>query len=587
MKKKSELSIFLFLLIMIPLGAQSVRASMESTTAYVGQSVMYTIQISGTESAERPELWGFSDFSVAEAGESRSVNSSFVNGRASRQVISEFKWALTPLKTGDLTIPAVEVEIDGKTLATRKGVLQVKKPGKIAGYELFLTADSLKAFPGMPVRLTLKWLFSSQVSSPEFVLPFLENPDLEVHGVPAPSSGSNDIYELLINGEKVYAMQSSEIYEGKQYASLTMYWDLYPLKAGSLEISGTLLSFKRATGRDGWGNYSYENAVIPGNSLTLQVEDIPSELADFPGGVIVSRGTLELELSLDQKKVYPGDPVSLKGEFRNLSNPDVMDFKGFGNIPEVNSLFRVDKAGLTTAVEEGILTFSQTIRPLSGNVGEFPPLKIPYYNQQEGHVDIFVSEPLNLEVLALNRGKSVPEVGDGLIREYENSEEEDALSIHHNMSVNSLKTGPEIRISLFIFLMAPVLIYLIITGGLCFYRRHSRSLMDKIGGKQKSFRRLEKELNHLKRDPALDRLREFNAYLISWLKSEYDGLVTEDLTIDPEMACHYFSESQTDDLKEILEELDDLCWSGKSVDDLSFQVNRIAEKFSGKRKSLL
>ena len=439
----------------------------------------------------------------------------------------------------------------------------------------------------MPVRLSLKWLISSGVSSPEFHLPFLDNPELEIRNVPAPSSGSHDIHELDINGETVYAMQSSEIFEGRQYTSLTIFWDLYPVKTGTIDISGVLLSFKRATRRDRWGGYTYENAAIPGNSLSFLVEEVPAELARFSGGVFVSKGPLDMDLTLDQTKVYPGDPVTLKGEFRNLSNADVMDFKGFGSIPELQDLFKIDRTSLITGSEEGVLSFSQTIRPLSETTGEFPSFRIPYYNQQNGKVEVFISDPLKLEVLALKKNTGSLTDNSSETEAVIIGDENKALVLHHNLSMDSMKTVPELFLPPIVFLLSPVLMYLFIHGGVFFYKRHSRSLLEKMGGKAKSFGHLKKEMDSLQKNPTLDRLREFNAYLLSWLNREYNGLVGENLKVDPNAADKYFHATGTDDLEELLRELNSLCWSGQETNNLAEPLGRIADKFSGKRAILL
>ena len=571
---------------LFPLSAQSVRASIDSSAAYVGQSVTFSIKISGSEKANRPVLKGFDKFTVTEAGESTSVSSSFVNGKGSRQVVTEYNWYLTPLVTGELNIPSVEVEMDGETLMTSSGVLKVIKPGRLDGYELFLTVESEKALPGMPVRLTLKWLFSSQVSSPEFTLPFLDNPDFAVKNVPAPSSQNNDIYQFVINGEKVYAMQSSEMYKGEQYASLTLHWDLYPEKSGRFHLSPILLAFKRATGRDGWGNYSHENTVIPSNDIYLDVETLPAELSGFPGGVLVSRGEMDVKVSLDQQKVYPGDPVSLKVEILNLSNPDFVNFRGFQQFQELANLFKVDQASLITSVDEETLTITQTIRAVSEDLKEFPALYFPYYNQQAGRVDTFISDPVSIEVLPFEKSGTNRSYTEILQNNSNADSPQEQLGLHHNASVLSIKPVPEISGILVYLLFGPVVLYILIIAFIRIYQRHSQTLMQKLSRRNNSSRLLEKELKELVKTPSIINLREFNSFLLHWFEREYEGLIKKDLTVDPELSMKYFNTLDTGDLERTLEKLNRLCWAGNEPKNLELSIKEITQTLSGKGRAV-
>ena len=201
-----------------------------------------------------------------------------------------------------MTVPGFDLKMpDGTRLQSEEIEILVREPGPLEGYHLFLTTDAETVFPGIPVRVTLKWLFSSEVSRPDFTIPFLERNDIRIDDLPPPSSQSSDIYQFTVGSRKVYAVQSAEIYEGQQYASLSMSWDIYPENPGELDLQPVFLAFQRGV-VDRQGRRGYQPAVIPSNPLSLQVARLPGEMDSFPGGILVADDTLDITAELEPDK---------------------------------------------------------------------------------------------------------------------------------------------------------------------------------------------------------------------------------------------------------------------------------------------
>ena len=565
---KHRISLLLILLggiILFPLVSQSVRAGLESSTAYIGQPVRYTIQISGTEKADRPELDGFADFSIKSAGESTSMRSSFLNGNGTREVISEFNWLLTPLKLGNLEIPSVSITVDGKEILTRPAQLEVKEPGPLEGYHLFLSVEGENAFPGLPVRLTLKWLFSSQVSQPEFNLPFLDNPDLKIGHLPAPPVQKNDIYQFSINGHPAYATQSAEIYEGEQYASLTMGWDIYPVRSGPLTIEQAIISFKRGVGRDGWGNTKYETAVIPSNSLKITVHEVPEQLKNFSGGLLISKNQMGVSLNLDQNKVYPGDPITAEIRLENLLQPGMTDFEGLQGFSELQELFRVDNSSLITYEEDGTLVIKQTLRARSDRTGEFPALEFLYYNQKTGQIDTVRTDPIDLEIIPI-RNTGGTAVLTRKVQDFgESVEESDLLSLNYNATLAGVKNRWYEAVPPWIFLFLPPVLYLMII--FLQLLRDGNVLLKIISffKRDDSYSRLKIQINKLHREPSMEELQYFNLFIREWL--ENDNHIAKNST--PERFDKILMErkgpKRAGEILALLEKMDKLVWSDQKL----------------------
>ena len=566
MKKYIINAVLFFFIPLFSLQAQTVRASVDSSTAYIGQSIQYSIQISGSEKTERPVLTGFNAFKVEDAGQSTSMRSSFLNGSGSREVVSIFSWKLTPLKTGKLTIPSVKVSIDGKDISTRSGTLEVKDPGPLDGYHLILSSEESDVFPGLPVRVTLKWLFSSQVSTPEFTLPFLDNPDLQIENIPAPSRQSNDIFKFTIKGETVYAVQSAEIYKGEQYVSLTMAWDCYPGQTDSIGIQPVLLAFKRAIGRDSWGNYKYENAVIPSNALTLKVRPVPGELADSPGGILLADGALSPETSLDQERVYPGDPVTVELILSGLVNPEWTRFPGFSGFPELTRDFVADTSSIKTRIEDGKLIISQVVRPKNADISQFPGLKLLYYDREAGEVKSVSTPALSLDVIPSAGGiASVPDHRSLINSSVISGEKDDLIGIKHNMDIQNIHDSFLFRIPLWILLLIPFMSFVLIKFIYQLRRYRSGSLFQRLFKKKDGTILLKKRIKSISNSPAIEDYREFYAYLKEWYYREYPDLFEGKEFVTSESIQKSFPGEKTATTVNTVTELERICWSGEEI----------------------
>ena len=588
MKKKNKIIwTLLFILIGASLQAQTVRSGLESSTAYVGQPVAYTIQISGSEKNSRPLLENFNGFRIEEAGESTSVRSTLINGRSDKLVVTEFSWRLTPLQTGTLTIPSVRVIVDGEEFHTPAGSLRVIEPAPLEGYHLFLNVEDNNLFPRMPSRLTLKWLFSSQVSQPDFSLPFLDNPDLKVVNLPPLSGKSNDIYKIPIGGETVYASQSAEIYKGTQYASLTMGWDIYPSREGRIDLDPVLLSFKRGTGRDSWGNTKYENAVIPSNSLSLKVNPLAEELKNSPGGLLISKDSLKLSLELDQTRVYPGDPVTVTLRFENLLQPGLTEFDGLRDFPELKGTFRVDGDSLIKTVDDDALKIKQTVRVTDDQLSAFPSLVFTYYNQNTGKVEKVTSGALDLDIIPIAAGSGIGTLKKSPSEEPLSPAETELLSIRFNEDLSQIRDPIIRKIPLRAFLLFPPLLFLLVFIIKNLIEGNLRHLLSALLRKDDPLILLKKKTAALNRDMSDRNIRDFNSFIRVWLAGYYGADSRNSIDELADILAAEMSRDKAEAIIQVLEKLDHYCWSADSgADDSQFPPIK-AETFyeKSRRKS--
>jgi hypothetical protein len=394
----------LILIFALGLGHSLFSATLEVLTdvneSYLGQSITLILRIVSDKPVARPQLPQITGFQLSEAGESSYDERSMGSGGSGRKVTMEYSWRLLPMQTGQLRIPVMSFDLDGETLSSNEIPLTIIEPGPLEGYHLFLTAEGDTAFPSIPLRLSLKWLFSSEVSRPDFVLPFLQNDKIRIQDLPAPSSSGSDIYQFTVDGHTLYAVQSAEIYKDEQYASLTMSWDIYPLEPGPLKLEPVILSFQRGV-VDQLGRRNYKPGVIPSNPLELTIQALPDQMQSFPGGILVARNELEITASLDQTKIYPGDPLELTLQFKGLVSPALTDFKGVEGLREMKGIIKTDPASLSSSLSENNKIYHQKIRIQSSGIRSFPALSFPYYSLDAGEVRFCRSNAIPLTVMEL------------------------------------------------------------------------------------------------------------------------------------------------------------------------------------------
>src|SRR5204863_240521 len=96
----------------------------------VGQPFVAQVIVENYKTCDKPIVPEMADFGAVEHGQRE--NMSIVNSAMSRQRVFEYEF--TPKRAGNLTIPPIEVTVDGTTLRTRTQKVLV---GKATTTDLF------------------------------------------------------------------------------------------------------------------------------------------------------------------------------------------------------------------------------------------------------------------------------------------------------------------------------------------------------------------------------------------------------------------------------------------------------------------
>src|SRR6185503_19157397 len=131
-------------------GEATVKAEVNATRVYVGDSLTLQVAVEGARSAVPPDLSKLDGFTAQYVGaqDASSQSVTIINGRMQRNDSLRFimQWRLTPTRKGKLTIPALTVAAGGQNHATEPISIASVEPAESPDFRLALEADKTAAY---------------------------------------------------------------------------------------------------------------------------------------------------------------------------------------------------------------------------------------------------------------------------------------------------------------------------------------------------------------------------------------------------------------------------------------------------------
>ena len=389
----------------------SVQAAVERAEVYVGEPFRFRIAVSGSDQVAAPNLEPVAGFAVRAlgGGPNNSEIVTTINGTTTRQVNRGYvlNYELTAAAAGELTIPALTLQVEGQSQATRPIRIRARAPQPIEDYRLQLALDREQVWVGEPVLLTTTWLWNAELG-PERVQGF-SHPVLDgaaKRGLSyehrAPAGNRNDPVRLPVAGRDVLWQRGQTRIDGERFASLSFATMLLSEQPGQLHIGSATVVFEGVAGyrtvRDFFGRNVRQPVrqrfVVPSNELHLRVNALPEQgrPEDFSGLV----GRFEIAVRAAPIEVKVGDPMELtvtitgSGDLRRLQAPDLTLLSGFRE-------FRVSEDS-PPALTPGQATVRHTLRALHHEVTEIPAVRITVFDADSGGYAELASEPIPITV---------------------------------------------------------------------------------------------------------------------------------------------------------------------------------------------
>ncbi|MGQ4808991.1 hypothetical protein NKDENANG_02386 [Candidatus Entotheonellaceae bacterium PAL068K] len=413
----------------------TVRAQLQESTVYLGDSVSLELRIQGLREPDLPDLQHPHIDVTRDGGQSFSNSSiSIINGRTTRLKAFGYvaRYRLRPRVAGTLHIPPIAVAHEGRTYRSQPLRLVVRqpsqqdrllvavytdKPSYVLGERLTLTLDlSIRKltvngkeldidpfFREQPPHLQIPWFESLEdwktADLQTFVQPFLgqSRSGFFINDyVDQRSFFGRDQLTFILPRQSTHHTRPTGSFN---YFTYQLQKEFRPIRVGRYMIPPVLVKATLPIQIDTHGRAQRTDKVVASNPpLTVQVRSVPraGQPVSFSGGV----GRFRLTAAATPTRLKVGDPLTLTltvhGEDDSLLETvhplRLQDQMGLAHDFKIHT----DPPEIKTA--ENTKRFTYTLRPRHTGVRAVPPLDMAYYDSDAGRYQVVQSKAVSLRV---------------------------------------------------------------------------------------------------------------------------------------------------------------------------------------------
>lgn len=348
-----------------------VKESVDKNALYKGDSVTYTISVSGKD-VEFPTITEIGGNPILSTSGSQNV--SIINGDFQKTVSKSYSFA----PKDSLEIPSYKVLVNGGVEMTKPITVKIVEPSqdKSAPVVLDIRLSKEKAHVGELVR---------------FDMVFKQKPNVPVYKLDIEEPQFEDFWVKKMAGVK-------EGVEG-EYTTKTYSYLLFAQKSGKLSIPsvaanvGQLDQQQRRRGLDPFFNNAFGQQLrytkIFSNESILDVEALPNDLELY--------GDFNIDVKADRTTVAANKPLNLTVSVEGVGNIDdvkkyTLDIEGaviYANEPEVKT--KVEG-------EDYLGSFEQKIVIIADGSYTIPPLQLRYFDRESQKEVIKESQAIDVTV---------------------------------------------------------------------------------------------------------------------------------------------------------------------------------------------
>ncbi len=389
-----------------------VTAQVDKNEVALGEPLLLTLDVEGADAIQPPDLSRLEGFAVQYNGGQRNSGTSvtIVNGQMSRVVRRGYvmQYRLTPQRKGELSIPSISVEIDGAAFSTEPISIHVGEPQQTNESKFDVTLSKTQCYAGEPVVLTATWYFASSARNVTFSMPVLEDKRLLQEDMPLDPHAKHPI-EVEIGSVRVVGEQGQVQINGRVYGALRFQRVIIPPEPGEYRFSPATAAAELLTNerrpRSPFDDFfndafseggTYRTYVATSEPLALTVLPLPAEGRpdNFTGLV----GEYAISASARPTEANVGDPITLSV---HLSGPEFLgraELPSLEKQPEFTAQFQIPKDHSPGVIENGVKTFTQTIRPMNAEITAIPPIRISFFDTKTGTYQTAETAPIPITV---------------------------------------------------------------------------------------------------------------------------------------------------------------------------------------------
>lgn len=359
-------------------------------------SIFFSVTVEGGKTQVDTSM--IKDFTVMPRGTSSSFQS--INGKTERK--TTYQYLLTPRSQGNLTIPPVSADVDGKTLKTPPIIIQVLEnvvdPAAVRSLFARAAMSEKTLFAGQQAVYTVKLFYSKRLAG----LGFENRPDFK--GLHAKAFDSEKKYALNIDGQPFNVIQVDFLVVPSVPGTYAI--DPVSFIARERVQAQQPRSFDSIFNDSFFSTTTYKPVRVVSNAVSFEVKPLPEYKgkAQFSGLV----GEFKIHADVDKSQLNVGDSatftitISGAGNIMDASLPDdVLDalaFKVYDDNP-------VDDITMAEAGYHGQRVFKKALVPVSEGEYRIDPLELVYFDVAERGYKTAFTQPIQLSVAPSSEGE--------------------------------------------------------------------------------------------------------------------------------------------------------------------------------------
>lgn len=433
------------------MAAVQVEGLVDTNTVAVGQQFVFTIDVSSTESVstEEPEIPALDSVRIINASSGTSTSTKMVQGPGGWQFDTvrktNFNYVMVAQKIGALTIPAIQVVVDGKAYKTKpirvtvvdQGSPQAQQPrGGGAGNPLE-QMDALLDDPDELFRQLMQRRMGGGIPGggipgpggriPPTVVPKNPNELFFIHT----DVDKRQAYEgeqitvnwsIYVKGnllgldrtkfpdlkgfwkeiiEEVPALQfQQEVLNGQVYRkALLASHALFPIKEGTAvideyKIKGQVQAINSAFGGGGFG----QTFSVNRSSERINIKVLPLPKEDRPGDFSGAVGDFQVQAILDNNVVPAHQPFPLKIRFEGAGNAKLIEMPNV-QWPAGIEIFETKSDSKFFKNGQSYKQFDVLLIPRQEGDITLPSIAVSLFDPKTGKYYARNTEPIQIKVL--------------------------------------------------------------------------------------------------------------------------------------------------------------------------------------------
>lgn len=379
-----------------------------SRDIYAGERFVYSVIIDGYNKAAWVDTRPLEKYDpqLVDSRDLTQTSISFANGRTTQNTIKRYVmgYSLQVESPSKISIPSLNVVVEGKTYRTNPITVNIQKPGmtKLIALEVKLSQE--KCYVGQPILFTADFSYAAQIADTQFNLPVLDGGKFRFENPDVIASQAKE-YDLG-SGTSVMISKDRAVRDGQQFERLRMQKILIPKSAGMLKFDPATVSANVAIGRtrsrDGFfGDFfgsrtQYKRFVATSEPITLNVLPLPKpgRPADFTNLI----GQYTISASASPTEVSVGDPITLTIKIAGGRLLKPIQWPQLDKIAAMAANFKIPTDKASPVIENGFKIFTQTIRAENADITEIPPIPLTYFDARKGEYAVARSKPIKLDV---------------------------------------------------------------------------------------------------------------------------------------------------------------------------------------------